>query len=276
MKKIVLILTLAFIAVCLSNAQEIRRSLKAGDWEITLEENVTYIIESNEINIIIKEGETDLHSLLLPEIFIFSSIDLTTFEEGVIINGVKWATRNLAAHGKFVEKPEDFGALFQWGRVGDGHEQRTSPLYPTNDTSIENGIVIGLENFDADGQIVNTHVAYGKFIKQNDLPWDWRIPQNDSLWNSGNDTIPIKTLNDPCPEGWRLPTTCEIASLGDGQWTNTPIAGCHFGNGTDILFLPAAGNRSSSNGLLEHFGTTGYYWSSAPTGFMYEFIKYLK
>jgi len=30
-----------------------------------------------------------------------------------VINGVKWASRNLASHGKFVEKPEDYGACFQ-------------------------------------------------------------------------------------------------------------------------------------------------------------------
>jgi len=96
-------------------------------------------------------------------------------ELGIVINGVKWATRNLAAHGKFVEKSEDYGALFQWGRKGDGHEQRTSPNYPTNDNSAENGVVSGL-GLDANGQIVSTHAAYGKFIKQIENPYDWRSP----------------------------------------------------------------------------------------------------
>ncbi|MDR0232687.1 MAG: Ig-like domain-containing protein, partial [Dysgonamonadaceae bacterium] len=69
---------------------------------------------------------------------------------GIVINGVKWATHNLASHGKFVEKPEDYGALFQWGRKGDGHEQRTSSNYPTNDYSQENGVVSGT-GLDAHG-----------------------------------------------------------------------------------------------------------------------------
>ncbi|MCL2291314.1 MAG: hypothetical protein FWC34_11540 [Bacteroidetes bacterium] len=188
-------------------------------------------------------------------------------DEGVIINGVKWATRNLASHGKFVLKTEDIGALFQWGRAGDGHEQRTSPNYPTNNNSSENGVVSGFQNFDAHGQIVNTHAAYGKFIKQSDEPYDWRAPQNGMLWNSGSETVPKKTANDPCPDGWRLPTQTELASLGNGVWVwaNTPVAGRRFVDGSNTLFLPAAGYRDAS-GTLSNVGTRGLYWSSSISG----------
>jgi len=51
-----------------------------------------------------------------------------TTDEGVVINGVKWATRNLDVGSTFVENPEDKGALFQWGRPADGHENRTSAI----------------------------------------------------------------------------------------------------------------------------------------------------
>ena len=180
-----------------------------------------------------------------------------TQDEGVVINGIKWATRNLAAHGKFVEKPEDHGALFQWGRKGDGHEQRTSSNY--------SGVVSGSQNFDENGQIINTHIAYGKFITHNGLsPYDWRSPQNDNFWNSGNETIPVKTANDPCPNGWRMPTKTEFTTLGNGEWTNTPANGLRFGSGTEILFLPAAGFHRGSNGSLDYVGSNGHYWSSTP------------
>ena len=35
-------------------------------------------------------------------------------EKGVVINGVRWATRNVGAPGTFVENPEDFGEYYTW------------------------------------------------------------------------------------------------------------------------------------------------------------------
>jgi len=196
-------------------------------------------------------------------------------EKGIIINGIKWATRNLAAHGKFAENPEDYGALFQWGRTGDGHEQHTSPNYPTNDNSFENGLVDST-GLDADGQIVNTHAAYGKFIKTIDTLFDWRTPQNNLLWNSGTETTPVKTVNDPCPAGWRVPTKTELKSLENsvseiGKLNG--IFGRYYGDGTEKLFLPAAGYRGENTGTLYGMGESMpgineylYYWSSTPIG----------
>jgi len=200
-------------------------------------------------------------------------------EKGVIINGVKWATRNLASHGKFVENPEDYGALFQWGRKGDGHEQRTSPNYPTNDNSNENGVVSG-SGLDTKGQIISTHAAYGKFIKQEDEPLDWCAPQNDALWNSGTATTPQKTFNDPCPVGWRLPTFMELESLFDsgGEWNElNGISGCFYSDGVNKLFLPAAGARWSNKGEVLGTGTDGYYWSSTKTNYnLYSHLLHIR
>ena len=41
--------------------------------------------------------------------------DPLIYDEGVIINGVKWATRNVATLGTFAAKPEDAGMFYQWG-----------------------------------------------------------------------------------------------------------------------------------------------------------------
>jgi hypothetical protein len=269
MKKVISILTFTLLTVCVTHAQDIIRSIKAVEWKKTLEKDVIYTIVPDGNTIIIKEGEINLHSLAMPNSLIFSSAIDSTTDEGVIVYGRKWATRNLAAHGKFVEKPEDPGALFQWGRIGDGHEQRTSLRYPTDDTSLEDGVVYDEQNFDEHGQVVNTHDAYGKFIKQGCLPfchYDWREPQIDTLWNAGSEIVPVKTANDPCPDGWRMPTRTELAQLWNGVWTNTPAPGRLFGSGTDRLFLPATGCRNNYNGLVVGTGTFGYYWSSSNGG----------
>ena len=183
--------------------------------------------------------------------------------EGVFINGYFWATRNLVSHGKFVENPEDYGALFQWGRKGDGHEQRTSPNYPTNDNSVENGVVSG-SDLDANGQIVSTHAAYGKFIKTENTFYDWCTPKNDVLWNRGTETTPRKTENDPCPAGWRVPTSEELQSLNFREWgTLNGVSGFYFGDGANKLFLPAAGYRHCRDGEVIYLGEYGQYWSSS-------------
>ena len=39
-----------------------------------------------------------------------------THDEGVVIGGVRWATRNVAASGTFAETPESTGKFFQWNR----------------------------------------------------------------------------------------------------------------------------------------------------------------
>jgi len=202
-------------------------------------------------------------------------VTVNPVEVGVVINGIRWATRNLAAHGKFVKNPEDLGALFQWGRKGDGHEQRTSLTYFGNNPSYPIGIVTGEENFDTHGQIVSTHPAFGKFIRcyykygstshSSFLSPDWRLPSDDALWNSGSETAPVKTANDPCPNGWRLPTGNELLTLKSaGNWTDNPALGYFWGSGENILFLPTAGVRKYDGTIITfpQMPSLGGYWSS--------------
>ena len=42
------------------------------------------------------------------------SLDPLTADEGVVINGVKWATRNVATPGTFAATPEDAGMFYKW------------------------------------------------------------------------------------------------------------------------------------------------------------------
>jgi len=64
--------------------------------------------------------------------------DPLTYDEGVVINGVKWATRNVDAPGAFAAKPEDPGMFYQWNRkkawpaTGEVTDWDTS--IPTGDT----------------------------------------------------------------------------------------------------------------------------------------------
>ena len=45
-----------------------------------------------------------------------SSNNSATHDEGVVINGVRWATRNVSAPGTFARTPKSVGKFYQWNR----------------------------------------------------------------------------------------------------------------------------------------------------------------
>ncbi len=83
-----------------------------------------------------------------------------------------------------------------------------------------------------------------------------------------------KTSHDPCPAGYRVPTSAQWQGVlsnntisRTGSWSNSPTnygSAIHFGpdSNTKLLTLPAAGYRYTSNGRLSYRGSYGYYWSS--------------
>jgi len=205
-------------------------------------------------------------------------------------------TKDITAQMAYVPSPNTqsttdsivFGNLYQWGRVADGHQLRTS-LNSTTD-------VVSGSNLDAvTGQVaVGATGYYGRFIR-NSLqvpPYDWRIPQKDDLWNSSTESSPVKTANDPCPAGWRIPTITEFQSIFNGtsdsstpstagfyysssgnyvKWNSTGTPGWKIApKNTPVdsdytLFLPLAGFRGS-DGKLYLATYFGAYWSSSVNG----------
>jgi len=191
--------------------------------------------------------------------------------KGVEINGVCWAKTNLDVGGKFAANDYDYGGYYQWGRQADGHESPTSARYPTDDDSSENGVVSGADLDAITGQVTTTSGAYGKFIKH--YLYDWRTPQEDKLWNLGDEVTPSKnTAADPCPAGWRIPTQAELATLesANREWKTNYNGSGNNGylitdNATSVsIFLPAAGCRYGDNGDVSGMDAYGYYWSSSP------------
>jgi len=140
--------------------------------------------------------------------------------EGVVIAGVTWATRNVDMPGTFAAKPEDAGMFYQWSRK------------------------IGWSSIDP---MINSDGGN---------TWSDFYP-NDPTW---------ATANDPCPQGWRVPTHEEQKSLvnsGIGEWTTlNGVNGRFFGSGNNKVFLPAAGFRGGSSGNLVAQNNYGSYWSN--------------
>ena len=96
----------------------------------------------------------------------------TTFDEGVVINGIRWATRNVDAPGTFAESPESPGMFFQWNRRQG---------WNTTDENVE-----GWDNSIPTGT---------KWYAKNDpCPRGWRVPNIEEL-NELRDTHEWVTRN---------------------------------------------------------------------------------
>jgi hypothetical protein len=147
--------------------------------------------------------------------------------------------RNLGASRAATSSTDEaaYGDLYQWGRAADGHEKRNSATTST------------LSNSDTPG--------HGDFITvgSSPYPYDWRSPQNDNLWQGVNGT------NNPCPDGYRLPTAAEWEAERQ-SWSSNAVDGTF----PSPLKLPAAGNRDYSEASLIHVDIEGRYWSSTVHG----------
>lgn len=176
------------------------------------------------------------------------------------LDGNVWLNNNLGAdysnfnHPEFnptqqatiVDDYHAFGSIYQWGRTSDGHELVTwtghssgSRTFPTT-TAVKATTDTPLSN---------------DFITDTAAPFDWRSPQNDNLWQGASG------INNPCPNGYRIPTNTEFANLVSMESITNSVTAL---NSTPKF--PRAGYIGSNNGIPIASGLIGYYWTSSING----------
>jgi uncharacterized protein (TIGR02145 family) len=153
--------------------------------------------------------------------------------------GKTWMDRNLGASQAATGSTDAdaYGDLYQWGRGADGHQCRNSDTTST------------LSSTDNPG--------HSDFITSGPSPHDWRNPRNDNLWQG------VSGINNPCPNGYRMPTSAEWDAERT-SWSSNDAAGAF----ASPLKLPMAGYRYFSNGTLYYMGSKGRYWSSTETRYL--------
>lgn len=184
---------------------------------------------------------------------------------GVEINGVVWAPVNCGYHA------EDFkyGKLYQWGRkYGQGYinnffQDALAPVVKEGPVSLAEGQAAENENvfFNLD---IN-RPSYDQYPK-------WSIGVQSRLWNYGTEQNPVKTEYDPCPDGWRVPTSVESALLESCtySWVNEshPEFNGIYGSivvgasGLGETFFPAAGYIAYGDGFGLNRGGSFFYYNS--------------
>jgi uncharacterized protein (TIGR02145 family) len=151
--------------------------------------------------------------------------------------GKTWMDRNLGASQVATSSTDanSYGDLYQWGRGSDGHQCRNSATTATLSSSDQPG--------------------HGNFILATSSSYDWRSPQNTNLWQG------VNGVNNPCPSGYRLPTSTEL-NAERLSWNSNRAAGAF----ASPLKLPVAGTRLVGSGSLSYVGSYGIYWSSSDNG----------
>ena len=144
-----------------------------------------------------------------------------------------WMDRNLGATQIATTSTDvaAYGDLYQWGRTTDGHQIRTSATTNT------------LSNTDAPGN--------GSFILPSNSPYDWRDAQNDNLWQG------VNGINNPCPFGFRIPTSAEWNAERLSWNANNSAGGFN-----SPLKLTVGGIRLNNYGGFSQVGHYGSYWTS--------------
>ena len=88
------------------------------------------------------------------------------------------------------------------------------------------------------------------------------ITEEGDWWNPT-----IKTLYDPCPNGYRIPKSGTYGVVSDwilSTWTSGTLTEGHIWNQNTKSFFPISGSRLATNGKFYAVGTNGYYWMSTP------------
>jgi hypothetical protein len=150
--------------------------------------------------------------------------------------GKTWMDRNLGATQVATSSTDAaaYGDLYQWGRGSDGHQCRNSGTTSTLSSTDQPG----------NGNFILTGTAY-----------DWRSPNNGNLWQG------VNGINNPCPSGYRIPTSAELGAEKFG-WSSDNAAAAF----ASPLKLTVGGFKFYNGGAVSYEGSRAKYWASTTPG----------
>jgi len=137
---------------------------------------------------------------------------------------------------------ESYGLYYQWGRS---------------------------EGFTTQGSALSTEQSYTSPTVLVTISGDWNSSTDGLLWGDSNSSKPsVKTENDPCPPGYRVPNRCESV-LFTGTESSIPgwsfsKSGRYYTAGSPAHYFPLAGYISEKGSYKDE--GTAYLWNAHHDG----------
>ena len=163
--------------------------------------------------------------------------------------GRVWMDRNLGATQAATSSTDylAYGDLYQWGRKADGHQ-----LMNWTSATAGSPANAGVSGTSSTATVTTNSI---NFIASGANPWyTGSNPSLGNLWQG------VNGINNPCPSGFRLPTSAEV-DLERSKFSTADAAGAFT-----ALKLQRMGYRSYFNGVLQNGGADGDYWTSTISG----------
>lgn len=168
-------------------------------------------------------------------------------------NSRTWMDRNIGAKSASAGS-DSWGLLYQWGRKDP---------FPTQTTIYNDQGVVYTKGTGSPTNLATSIKNPGTYYGSVADPynWDWLSPADATLWSGGDGVTPseTKSVYDPCPYGWRVPSYAANVSPWNGLTTNgTYNSGWMW---TTPGYYPAAGYIQEDK-IYKEAGTNGYYWTA--------------
>lgn len=175
------------------------------------------------------------------------------------------------------ERSTGYNTYYEWGRkdpfipgTGTTNGQTDHTVYDINGATVTEGFTYSTEAVSLDGFIKNPTTFYRANNGNNSS-----LSTAHNLWdahqtsNSNNiATATVKTVYDPCPAGFCVPTGNLYKFLNTGYngyfaWVDE-VKAIIMQRNSPFVYFPASGNRGRTNGgKLSNVGIYGYYWSAS-------------
>ena len=173
--------------------------------------------------------------------------------------------------------PGDVGALgllYQWGRkdpflgsssIKSSTRAKSTITWPG---AVKSDSVTGTMEFS----VANPTT----YITLNDLNYDWfytdATVSDTTRWAV---SAALKSVNDPCPHGWRIPEGGSTGVWGTALGVKTYASGTYDSTNKGVqmggilgddenIWYPSAGNIDHYSGSLTRAGSVGMYWTANP------------